>query len=1008
MRYFVFILSCVCNLTLFSQESFDQKKLQQLSIEALKALYEQAGEDIHASLAYAQALATKSKQIYGTQDTLYGLSLIKLGMQHYYWGNYQQTIDYWTTAKNIFEQNWGTKHTEYINILANIALLHYYLGAYKISEKLTLEVKKIRANTLGKKHQQYGFTLNNMGLLYWRTGRYELAEQSYLEAQKIIQETVGSEHEEYANVISNLASLYYEMGRSEEVEPLFLQTKRIIAATQGVENQKYVSCLTNLAALYLTLERSKEAERLYLEAQEINQRTVGKEHPEYSTGLHSLGLLYFKTNRLEEGLGVLLEAKKILETSMGKEYHEYLAILNSLGLLYLEKGDNKAAYKVCMEARTTSLRVFGNRHPIYFRSLNTLASIGIAQKDYAQAWAWCRESIEANTGKKDLLKKIDEQWVTQLCSLSYFSMDEMEELLVHLYFLMGIDATQEQLEKQVHVATLAVQLLEKKRQAYIGEKDQLRLLSQSTAWTHRAIKSLSNLTHQEKKAFWFAESNKSVLLYNAIQTKRAYVFGGLPDSLVWQEKKLQEEKASLKAALVEKMSEDEFQQLQKELAAVNWQLSDFKTTIEKQYPKYSELKYQQSTAKLEDIQALIDEETAVLEYVVTDSLLHIFYVDYQKQLMHSRQLSKQTLTKVIKQLHEVLSGYKFLVEEPKLAHQIYVQQAHWLYQQLLEPVLRGKKHIKNLLIVTDGELGHLPFETFLVEDARQKENYQDLHYLINDYTISYAYSATLWRENLKVSKRQHNHKMLALAADYHLKDSMNLGHLTPTYQILRKKLKPIENAQQEVKMLEEHFDGEFWIGTAVSEQLFRQKAKDYGILHLAMHGVLNRHSPALSALAFSESNEGKEDNFLQAYEISQLDLTADLVVLSACETGYGQFEEGNGIASLARSFMYAGVPSMVVSLWQVNDLSTKLIMKGFYNYLKQGWTKAAALRQAKLDYLAKADGFSAHPAFWSPFIQLGAVEPIALESKTDRYFYMSIALLVCFVGGVLYKFKKEI
>jgi CHAT domain-containing protein len=153
------------------------------------------------------------------------------------------------------------------------------------------------------------------------------------------------------------------------------------------------------------------------------------------------------------------------------------------------------------------------------------------------------------------------------------------------------------------------------------------------------------------------------------------------------------------------------------------------------------------------------------------------------------------------------------------------------------------------------------------------------------------------------------------------------------------------------------------------------------IIHLAMHGLLNPQSELLSSLAFTETNNPKSDNFLHAYEISQMELNADLVVLSACETGYGKFQEGNGLTSLARSFMYAGVPALVVSLWQVNDAATANIMTTFYDELSKGKDKARALQIAKLDYLENAKGLGAHPAFWSPFVLLGNEDSIVLGSS---------------------------
>jgi len=221
-------------------------------------------------------------------------------------------------------------------------------------------------------------------------------------------------------------------------------------------------------------------------------------------------------------------------------------------------------------------------------------------------------------------------------------------------------------------------------------------------------------------------------------------------------------------------------------------------------------------------------------------------------------------------------------------------------------------------------------------------------------------------------------------------------------------LQPLPNAEKEVVELSNLFNGTFLNGDAANEHDFKTLAADYSIIHLAMHGVLNKRSPLLSSFAFTENGNHSENNFLQAYEISQMKLNASLVVLSACETGFGKFEQGNGIASLARSFMYAGVPSLVVSLWQVHDQSTEIIMKAFYKYIKEGLGKATALRQAKLDYLNRADQLAAHPAYWSPFIQLGATNPVILETKTTNVFWWILGLLSFFlVGGFILRNKKN-
>jgi CHAT domain-containing protein len=203
-------------------------------------------------------------------------------------------------------------------------------------------------------------------------------------------------------------------------------------------------------------------------------------------------------------------------------------------------------------------------------------------------------------------------------------------------------------------------------------------------------------------------------------------------------------------------------------------------------------------------------------------------------------------------------------------------------------------------------------------------------------------------------------------------------------------------------------NSDFLVGKEANEAFFKAKAANYSILHLAMHGMVNPHSPLLSCLAFSEDYDTTENNFLEAHEISNLQLYNDLVVLSACKTGYGEFEQGEGIMSLARSFMYAGTPSLVVSLWEVNDLSTAAIMQLFYQNLAKGMTKDEALRQVKLAFIQEVDGDIAHPIFWSAFVVLGDTVPVNLHTPTAVWYWIAIGSGTVLVGLLFFFWRKRV
>ena len=336
--------------------------------------------------------------------------------------------------------------------------------------------------------------------------------------------------------------------------------------------------------------------------------------------------------------------------------------------------------------------------------------------------------------------------------------------------------------------------------------------------------------------------------------------------------------------------------------------------------------------------------------------------------------------------------------------------ATWFYTNILQKALESKqaKGISQLTIVADGNLGHVPFELFLRERPEEcVVAYKDLAYLMNDYTINYSYSARLWLQNNQRKIYENNSQLLAFAASYPVLDSSVMKVRLPVDYVRRKGLSKLDAAEGEVGMLSDLYQGAFFNGLSANEANFKKVASDYGIVHLAMHGLMNPQIPMLSSLVFTENMDSVENNFLQAYEISRMDLKADMIVLSACETGYGKFTQGEGVMSLARSFMYAGTPSLIVSLWQVNDLSTSVIMRFFYENIASGLPKDEELRQAKIKYLQNTQGIAAHPAFWSPFIQLGNNTPVQLQKKTNWWLWGSMVVLVGMLGTGLFLCRKR-
>jgi CHAT domain-containing protein len=170
--------------------------------------------------------------------------------------------------------------------------------------------------------------------------------------------------------------------------------------------------------------------------------------------------------------------------------------------------------------------------------------------------------------------------------------------------------------------------------------------------------------------------------------------------------------------------------------------------------------------------------------------------------------------------------------------------------------------------------------------------------------------------------------------------------------------------------------------------------------------LIDESEPEFSSLVFAEDGDAQEDNFLYAYEIKQSKLNASLVVLSACETGAGKYQRGEGVMSIGRGFMYAGVPSVVMTLWKLNDQSAAELIGNFYKNLANGMQKDKALQQAKLEYLEASNNNTAHPALWACFMQLGDYSGIKIE-KVNYFNYLILAGLLLAALGVLFFYLRK-
>ncbi len=566
-----------------------------------------------------------------------------------------------------------------------------------------------------------------------------------------------------------------------------------------------------------------------------------------------------------------------------------------------------------------------------------------------------------------------------------------------LWSMYSGSGNQSLLEKAAETSELTIALIDKIRISITEEESRLILGDSYRDSYLNAIRDFELCYRKTgnrrflEKAFEYAERSKVAGLLAATRQMKAVQFH-IPDHLAEKEKALQREIAFYNSRIsIENEKEKPDQAFlavwnQKLLAAVA-DRDVLVRTFEKDYPEYFALKYYTRVPRMEDIPSVIGRRYNYINYVVSDSMLYVFLVNNKFQELITIS-TDSTFMKNLGDFRNLLSDPSHS-EAAREKFKKYQEIGYGLYLTLIEPV---RKYLlsDNLLISPDNILSYLPFETFISSKYEGSDIlYRKLDYLMNDYNISYVYSATFMNENLHKQFHWKN-SLIAFAPSYSA--SLNIDSLFADRKA-GSLLMDLPDARQEAEYVAGISGGFLCLNNEAREDVFKSEAEKYRIIHLAMHTIVNDQSPMNSAMIFAQPGDSVNDGLLRTYEVYGIPLNARMVVLSSCNTGTGLLSSGEGILSLARGFLYSGSQSVVMSLWQIEDRSGTEIIKMFYDNLKTGMSKSRALRRARHSYLENSSQLRSHPYFWSALVVFGDNSAVFFPWKK------AAAILIAFLAA---------
>lgn len=730
-----------------------------------------------------------------------------------------------------------------------------------------------------------------------------------------------------------------------------------------------------------------------------------------------LALCDFFADKEKQAMQKLDSAIYLAKSSSFISSGDYGVLSYFKGLFYYYLKDQEEALPYFFQA----IDLIEQDDKLLMDAYHRIVTIYTIKKDYRKALLYVNRGIAVLLDGHS--EKEFEDGINRFPLLQYGELIQFRAYVYREFAIFNNDSLQ-YLELSLQDVQKSVYILEKYKRNLVFESDALYLNRRYKYFYSKTIEALYRLyevTGEDsliEQAMEYSEMEKVSALLYTIQRNKALYQSGIPAEKVKEIEQLYKKLNQVEAKRYQEQANINLNN--SDLFGLNMQLNQLiqsinteEVALEKNYPGYREIKYDVHPPGLDSLYEM-SKEKAIVEYVVSSDRLYIFtLVDCQLQMKVMR--INRGFVPLIDSLQQMVSNVQhinFSLTEQKQ----FMDLSHRLYSIVLQPVEKIVAD-KPLLIVPDEQLALIPFEILVKTVSPQtRVNYNKLDYLIKHQDISYAYSLTLMQKQEAENTRKNNHRIFAVAPGYeHL--AGNPGSQYVALRDARDNLGVLEGARKEVKQVGKHLKGKLLIDEAASEEQFKKEAGKYSVLHLAMHTLINNEEPLYSKMLFTPDADTAEDGLLNTYELADLELDADLVVLSACNTGFGKLNKGEGIVGLSRGFFQAGCKSLLATLWSVSDKTSLKVIDGFYSNLQDGKSKSESISQTKRAYLQETKGMWAHPFFWAGYIVIGDDEPLQLSIRpiSNYGWFIGITLVLgigLFIGahkilGSYLKFKSK-
>ena len=933
----------------------------------LATLYGKQNRYADAEAASKRALAL-SEKAFAPGDPRVAASLSNLAIIYHDEGRFSEAEPLLKRTLGIYEAINGDSH-DTAQSLNNLAAVYDAEGRYAEAEALHKRALVIGEKLFGDDNPELVYTLNNLALLYFNRGRYADAEQLYRRALAIDEKALGPDHPLVGRLLANLAPVYEEQGRYAKAEPLLRRALQIAETAAGPDHSSVAFPLNNLALLYRKQGRYADAEPLYERSLAILEKTFGPDNDQVATALNNLANLRSNQGRYADAEPLLKRAVAIHEKMLGPDHASVATAVNNLAMLYFNEEKYADAEPLIKRTLAIYEKAIGSESPAVGLALNNLANLYQRQRRYAEAEPLYQRSI---TLREKVSGANHRDTLLTVANLASLYTDEQR-------FGDALPLVRRTIAAAAAPPWSALPVL------YGAQTERLMTADEAVDDSLKVVQR--------------ARQTAAGMALNLLAVRIAAGSDRLA-KLVRDDQDLAVEMISLNKAVLAAVAKEPArrdaaaeQQIKDQIATVGKQLADLRQVISRDFPDYIAL-LNPKPLTVKDVRTLIADDEAVVIVDIGAKHNYVWAVTASDAVWRELPITAGEIAKAVATARGQLNFDSLKPFDP--------QPSFDLYRKILGPVedvLRAKPRWS---FVVNGALTSLPPQLLVMQDPAGKA-LKNVDWIVRRHAVTVLPSlASLKVLRSKSATGAAAKPLIGFANPVFDRDPQSLQqniqvaasvsaargirHAVADISELKMALQPLPDTADELRQVAASVKADpadIILGLDATETRVKQEKLDqYRIVYFATHGLLAgdvadfaklNAEPAL-VLTLPETPTETDDGLLTTTEVATLQLNADWVVLSACNTAAAEKPGAEALSGLARAFFYAGGRSVLVSNWEVETTSAVALMTGTFAALAADpkLSHGEALQKSMLAMINDAQHPEwADPKYWAPFVVVG-------------------------------------